>query len=563
MRPAPDDLRLTRAEAVACTLLVVPAATVLLAYVLDLAGVRFLPWPTLALVVGTAAAAARVLWPRSRPVPGELALLALVVVCVAAWLLWLARPALLPLSTGPDLTHHLMLVEYIEQHWHFVHDRALADSLGEMAQYTPGSHVLAALGGAWSGTDGTRALHTMQVLLVALKAGFLLLIGVRLLPVDAPRPLAVAGVLLLLAAPRYALGAFTEYGFVAQVVAEVFAVAMWWAVVAWDAHPDWRVALAFSVSGAAAFLSWPVYVGPPVAAFALVLVLRASTPLGARLRDLCLAFGPFGLVALSYLLPRLGWLRMAGTGGDAPWPTVAAYSAPLTLLAVCGVALAVWRRRGRATAVFALVCVAQAVSLYVLAVRAGAEQPYMAEKMCYLLLWPMAGLAVMTIGDAWSFARSGTHLPHRLQTALTGTSASWLLVFVILLAVALPLARKPQRLHPLPPALSVPVYDAGRWARAHLPAQCIEYLVGDDETSYWLHLAVLGNPRRGPRTADWSTYDPKDAIVRWLTPGGLPWAIADLSSLPRTVREELDVAQFFGTAAIVKRRGATSCDPAP
>ena len=52
--------------------------------------------------------------------------------------------------------------------------------------------------------------------------------------------MALAGVLLLLAAPRYALGAFAEYGFVAQVVAEVFAVGMWWATACWDAAPDWR-----------------------------------------------------------------------------------------------------------------------------------------------------------------------------------------------------------------------------------------------------------------------------------------------------------------------------------
>jgi hypothetical protein len=34
---------------------------------------------------------------------------------MAAWLLWLAWPHLLPISGGSDLTHHLLLVDYIER----------------------------------------------------------------------------------------------------------------------------------------------------------------------------------------------------------------------------------------------------------------------------------------------------------------------------------------------------------------------------------------------------------------------------------------------------------------
>jgi hypothetical protein len=70
---------------------------------------------------------------------------------------------------------------------------------------------------------------------------------------------------------------------------------------------------------------------------------------------------------------------------------------------------------------------------------------------------------------------------------------------------------------------------------------------------------VLGNPRMSARTGDNSTYEPNDAIVRWLTPGGLPYAIADLPALPRGVRDDLDIVRQFGTAAIARRRGAASC----
>jgi len=39
----------------------------------------------------------------------------------------------------------------------------------------------------------------------------------------------------------------------------------------------------------------------------------------------------------------------------------------------------------------------------------------------------------------------------------------------------------------------------------------------------------------------------------------LTYGIADLATLPRGVSEELDVVQQFGTAAVVRQRGPSSC----
>jgi hypothetical protein len=64
------------------------------------------------------------------------------------------------------------------------------------------------------------------------------------------------------------------------------------------------------------------------------------------------------------------------------------------------------------------------------------------------------------------------------------------------------------------------------------------------------------------RTGDFDTYKLTPALIRWLTPGGLPYAIADLPALPRDVRDELDVLSSFGTAAVVKRRGPSTCPAA-
>ncbi|MGC4084892.1 MAG: hypothetical protein QM736_22955 [Vicinamibacterales bacterium] len=206
-----DTSHLTRAEATAVSLTTPFVTVVVASYLLDLAGLPFLPWPMLGLAVTSGVLTFRRFRRACIQVPGELPLFLGLVAMSLGWLLYLAWPTLMPLSTGPDLTHHLLLIHYIEQHWRLVHDPAVERFLGEMAQDTPGSHILVALAGAWSGTDGLRAFHALQAITVALKCGFLLLIGFRLLPRTVPRPCALIGVLMLLAAPRYALGAFTEY----------------------------------------------------------------------------------------------------------------------------------------------------------------------------------------------------------------------------------------------------------------------------------------------------------------------------------------------------------------
>ncbi len=71
-----------------------------------------------------------------------------IVVFVIATLLRVSWPSLVPPGRGPDLTHHLLLVDYIEQNRHLVHDRSLDGAMGEMAHYTPGAHLLAVIAGA-------------------------------------------------------------------------------------------------------------------------------------------------------------------------------------------------------------------------------------------------------------------------------------------------------------------------------------------------------------------------------------------------------------------------------
>ena len=101
-------------------------------------------------------------------------------------------PSLVPPGRGPDLTHHLLLVDYIQQTGHLVHDRSLDGAMGEMAHYTPAAHLLAVIAGAVFGVDGLRAFFPLVVVCAALTAGFVFLIARR---IGLSLPYAIAAVI--------------------------------------------------------------------------------------------------------------------------------------------------------------------------------------------------------------------------------------------------------------------------------------------------------------------------------------------------------------------------------
>jgi hypothetical protein len=88
----------------------------------------------------------------------------------------------------------------------------------------------------------------------------------------------------------------------------------------------------------------------------------------------------------------------------------------------------------------------------------------------------------------------------------------------------------------------------------------VDYLVADGYSAYWLHLSVLGNARSVARSTRNDTYEPRQALIRWIEPRGLPYAIADdFSTLPKDIRENVDIIAQFGPAAVVRRRGPAVC----
>jgi hypothetical protein len=484
---------------------------------------------------------------------GEIAGLGAIVAGVTGWLVWLSSPDFVPIGSGADLAHHLQLVDYIERNWRLIHDPRVEAYLGEMVHYTPGAHLLAALAGKWSGTNGFQTIHPVTALSVGLKAGFVFLIVRRMLPERIPATLAAAGVILLLLPATYFLGSFTRYSYFAQVVSELFAVAAWWALVVWGAQP-WRGAMVlFSVAGSAAFLTWPVWIGPPMLAQAAVVMTRRDLPGGDRIAHLLIGAVPIAVIGFVHAFGRLGWVAIVRADADVPLPSLDDFGWTFVLLSTGGVIAAIFRPRGRITAVVAAAIFVQSAVLYAAAKASGAAVPYMAIKMTYLLIYPLAACAALAIGVAWLAAQAVT--PGAFLQGRSGAALASILVIVAGWTAIRGVAAQVE----VKPIVSRGLYHAGRWTRSTVDPACVDYLVADELTAYWLHLAVLGNPRMSERTGDDGTFRPRDAILRWISPRGLPIAIADLATLPRDVRTEVDELARFGSAVVVKRRGGASC----
>ncbi|HYB93571.1 MAG TPA: hypothetical protein VEC39_01265 [Vicinamibacterales bacterium] len=539
MKPAHYSL----AEAIAVFVTGWLALAAISGYLVDAAGFGVQPW--LAAAIATVVAVAGMLTARvERSVP-ELAAWAGVVgfgIAVAARLAW---PSLLPPGRGPDLTHHLLLVDYIERHGSLVHDRSLDGSMGEMAHYTPGSHLLAVMSGRWFGSDGLHAFFPLTALAAALTAGFVFLIARRH---QLPVPYAVVAAILLLLPSQYFLGAFTHDAFLAQTVSTLFAVTMWWAMIVWDGESraveersTGRVpTIVIAVMLVATFLTWPIWMGPPLLVF-LILAL-GRLPRRDRWQPLAIVLVPFALVAFYHAIGRWQWLVIVRASGAVLSPSVDSLGWLLPALALLGVAVHASDPRRRVSTMLIIGVALQTLALYTVATIQGADTPYMAFKMFYLVIYPLAVFAAIAIARA----------------ARQSETAGWLAAAVLLIAVAQPALSTPRPV----PVVDTDLHAAGRWLRANLDAACADYLVADPETAYWLHLAVLGNPRVPERMKEIDTYDPRAAIGRWITTEGRNYAIADLRLLPDEVRTRVEVKMQAGDAAVIARPDATikGCD---
>jgi len=421
-------------------------------------------------------------------------------------------------------------------------------------------------------------MYPLVALTVALKCGLVFLIARRLVRSDVPRiPFAVMAVLLLLMPRAYFIGSFAQHSFLAQVVAEVFAVALWWALVIWDARPGMLPIAFFAVVGAATFLTWPVWIGPPLVVLALCLASRRDVSAVERAKQLILAVVAIGSIAAAFTASRGRSAGIVAAAGFVLRPAPAVFGWAFLLVCGAGVCVGLFGRRTRTIPLFLGAIALQAGALFLLAQARGSAAPYLALKMVYLAIYPLAVAGAVGTAAAWQTivrtvntpgVRPGSdpgQTPRCDQTGSRGVqipqwsrAVLWLLLAVFSVTVARTTMQVPRPT----PTISESLLRAGRWTRANVNAGCVDYLVADGYTAYWLHLAVLGNARAAARSLENDTYELPPALVRWIEPGGLPYAIVeDFSALPRDIRDNVDVAARFGRTAVVKRRGAASCAP--
>jgi hypothetical protein len=402
-------------------------STAVLGYLLDAVGIGVQAWGALLLALVITGGTAVMSRPQKHRVGGDLVAWLGIVAFLIAALLRFSWPALVPPGRGPDLTHHLLLVDYIEQQQHLLHDRAPDGAMGEMAHYTPESHQLAVMAGTWFGTDGLHTFFPLAVLCAALTAGFVFLIARRH---ELAMPYAISAAILLMLPAQYFFGAFTHDSFLAQTVSTLFAVAMWWAIVSWDDQPSISSAAMVAVCLCAVYLSWPIWLGPPLLVF-VALALHRDLSSRDRYTHLAIVIVPF--------------LLLAGIGA------LGALSNPCT----------------RITVAILLVIALQTITPFAIAKARGASTPYMAFKMFHLAIYPMAVLAGIVVartrGRVATPGMAGLAARRRVD-GVGGTPA-------------LAGARN------IPVVNNTDLYTAGKWMRANVGSSCADYLVADADHS--------------------------------------------------------------------------------
>jgi hypothetical protein len=416
-------------------------------------------------------------------------------------------------------------------------------AMGEMAHYTPGLHLLIVLSGALAGVDAFRAAYPLLAVTIALKAGLVWLLAYGALGGARGRTaLSVTAVGFVLFAPRaYSLDGFLQAGFYAQVASELFVVAGWWGLAQWCETRARPWLMFVGLMGAATFLVWPIWIGPLLLPVAVAVFSVRGLSWPARVGSGAIAAAPAVAVAAMHLWQHAAWLRIAGTSGAVPVFAPGALGWLLIVFAAVGSVSLVRRIDARVLLWSAAAIVLQAAALWLLARARGAATPYMAMKMIYLGVYPVAALGAAGVSA----------LTERVaRPAAAGWAAA---------AVVLAVGVRSAVASPLPaPLVDLDLERAGRWARANVPASCVDYIVDNAEQAYWLHLSVLGQPRSSPRTADIDGYTSNRAIGRWLEGGALPVAVARDALLPGELLGDADVVYRAGTAVVLRRVGVAA-----
>jgi hypothetical protein len=256
------------------------------------------------------------------------------------------------------------------------------------------------------------------------------------------------------------------------------------------------------------------------------------------------------VLAAVHAAGRLEWVQLVRASGGALAPSIGTVGWAYPLLAIAGVVVSAADRRARITLGLLIALAVQAATLWLAARANGAATPYMAYKMTYLAIYPLAVFGGLALGRMVAGKDAQAVTSDRAQFI------GWALAAVLMVTIARPAFHEPRGV----PTVSTDLYEAGRWARDNVGPACVDYIVGDANTAYWLHLAVLGNARASSRAAEVDVYDPRAAIGHWIaSDAAQAFAIVDEPLLPDEVRSRVEVIARFGSAAVIKRPGAAPC----
>jgi hypothetical protein len=262
---------------------------------------------------------------------------------------------------------------------------------------------------------------------------------------------------------------------------------------------------------------------------------------------------PIVAATVAFALAHRGWEHGGiGAEGGVILPAAAHYGVAFLALNALGLAVATRDPVARVPVVFAGAALLQAAMFWWLAGTPYGSR-YLAAKTFHLILYPQVMLVALGIAAAWQAASQPLSPAFRRRLSLA----------VPLLAAALLPFRRPW----IPQSIvTEPLVRAGEWAKSHLPRACVDYGVPQPTTAYWLHVAVLGNPREWERTSrlleDFPAYQ---ADVRQRrSPSIQRWAIvADVDEFRRSADGTVRVLFRDGPAAVVERGRAARCSMTP
>ena len=479
---------------------------------------------------------------------GSLPIFGCLVAAALGYFLWLASPSLLPVTIGPDVVHHLQLIHVIHRTQHLVHDPALEPYLLEMMNYTPGSHIAAAVAAQWVRVDPLRVLLPLTALFVAVKVGIVYVLAVRLLPEKRGAPVyALAAPVLLMVPAPYVLGSFFHFFYFAQVLSETFALAMVVAALGWTRTGASRYLWLAAGCGIGVFLSWPVWILPAGAAV-LMAIGGAALPMRRQLAAAAVLIVPVAVIGILHASTHAAGASIVGSSGAVTRPSAETLGVAFVALGLAGAILAFRVAPARPVAVLVAFTILQALALAAFDARAGSRSFYLPFKMVFLIVLPCAVLGALALATA-ADAVAAKFPPVRL-----GAGAIPLLIAALLASGRMPVKRQQS-------PITESALAAGLWTRAALPVGCVDYFSRHWLTGYWLHLDVLGNPRLSDRMRA-ETFEFPDTVGKWIQGKGLPYGIVeDFDAIPRDARVDMIPVREFGRSAVVKNtRSAASCD---